>query len=210
MHPRTTPVAAWAAALAGFVILSALASFNDTFPGDVWLAQHLQEIDLAPFTEALDYTEDVADLPWLVLVWLGTAVFVLRAIGWQQAIILVSGLSGRLLNSGLKELIGRPRPSLSLVEAENQPGSLSFPSGHAESAVLLWGMLFYFATVHLGDARMRLPAQALCLWFIVATGVERVYAGDHWPSDVLGGFYIGVLLLACLIAAERLVRPGRQ
>jgi membrane-associated phospholipid phosphatase len=36
-----------------------------------------------------------------------------------------------------------------------------------------------------------------------------VYVGHHWPSDVLGGFVLGALLLALLIALDRLVFAPR-
>jgi len=202
-------VIAWFAALAGFVAVAVLASQHDTFPGDIWLAQRLQEVDAGVVRATLDYTEDLSDLPWLIGVWLGGSAAVLLTLGWEQAALLAAALVGRLLNSGVKEIVGRPRPSLSLVDADNQPSSLSFPSGHAEGTVLLWGMLFYLATAYLKDPRLRLPAQAFCLWVIVGTGIERVYAGHHWPSDVVGGFWAGGLLLALLIAAERLVRARR-
>jgi undecaprenyl-diphosphatase len=38
---------------------------------------------------------------------------------------------------------------------------------------------------------------------IVVTGLERVYVGDHWPSDVVGGYYFGALFLAAIIWVER-------
>jgi undecaprenyl-diphosphatase len=201
--------AAWLAALAGFIVFAALASQHEYFSGDPWLTDRLQDIDSAAFRATLDYTEDLSDWPWLVAVYLAGAGALLLTLGWQQALLVGAALAGRLANSGLKELIGRPRPSLSLVEADGQPSSLSFPSGHAEGTILLWGMLFYFATVYLKDARLRLPAQALSLWVIVGTGLERVHVGHHWPSDVLGGFWAGGLILAMLIAVEQLVRRRR-
>jgi undecaprenyl-diphosphatase len=133
----------------------------------------------------------------------------LVSLGWQQALLIGAALLGRLANGLLKEIVGRPRPSLSLVEADGQPSSLSFPSGHAEGTMLLWGLLFYFATVYVKDARLRLPAQALSVWVIVGTGLERIYVGHHWPSDVLGGFWAGALILGVLIAVERVVRRQR-
>jgi undecaprenyl-diphosphatase len=130
-------------------------------------------------------------------------------LGWQPALLMIAALAARLLNSGVKEIVGRPRPNVTLVDADWQPSSLSFPSGHSEGALILWGLLFYFATVYLKNAWLRLPAQAACLWLIVGTGLERVYVGHHWPSDVVGGFWLGGLILAVMILVERLVRKRR-
>src|SRR3990172_7177046 len=103
---RTPPlyVYGWAAGLVGFAAMALLASSHETFPGDVWLAQHLQRIDFEPFRAALDYTEDGADLPWLVPVWLACAAALFATPRWEQALGLAAGVSGRLVNSGLKEV----------------------------------------------------------------------------------------------------------
>jgi undecaprenyl-diphosphatase len=201
--------AAWVLSLLGFAVVAVWASQRDYFPGDLWFSRQVQDVDSSAFGALLDYTEDLSDWPLLVFVYLGGAGALFLAAGWQQALLMAGALAGRLANSGFKEIIGRPRPSLSLVEADGQPSSLSFPSGHAEGTILLWGILFYFATVYLKDARLRLPAQAACIWVVVGTGLERVYVGHHWASDVIGGFWVGGLILAVLIAADQLARRRR-
>lgn len=60
----------------------------------------------------------------------------------------------------------------------------SFPSSHAANVAgqaAYWGM-FYPQIVPL------LTAAA------VAVGFSRVYLGHHWPSDILGGYVLGVLV----------------
>lgn len=188
-----------------FVAVAALAGAHDTFPGDVWLAQHFQDLDSPVISFMLDVAEEISDSPLIVPIWAGATALVLLTIGWRQALLLVAALASRLSNGEIKGIVERPRPSLDLVSAEHQPSSLSFPSGHAQSVVLLYGLLFYFATVYVKDARLRIAAQIFCGWVILFTGMERVYVGHHWPSDVVGGFWFAGLILAVLIAIDQLV-----
>jgi undecaprenyl-diphosphatase len=77
----------------------------------------------------------------------------------------------------------------------------AFPSGRWSARV--YGLLFYFITVFVSQPALRLLGQAACLWVILFTGMQRVYTGVHWPSDVVGGYYLGGLVLAVLIGAHR-------
>src|SRR2546425_12775834 len=61
-------VIVWAAALAGFALLSVLAAFYDKFPGDVWLANRTQEIDIPGLARTGDWAANTADLPEVVVV----------------------------------------------------------------------------------------------------------------------------------------------
>src|SRR6266540_6562892 len=81
-------VIAWAAALAGFVLLSILAAFNDKFPGDVWLAHRIQEIDIPGFARALDCGADTSDLPEVLLVCTAAVALLLLARDPAGAVIL--------------------------------------------------------------------------------------------------------------------------
>jgi undecaprenyl-diphosphatase len=73
-------------------------------------------------------------------------------------------------------------------------------------AFVLYGLIFYFAALHIRDARLRLPLQAACVAIIVLTGVERVYVGHHWPSDVLGGYYAGALVVGTVLVVHQYAR----
>ena len=99
---------------------------------------------------------------------------------------LAAGLTRFPLGSILKIVFARPRPFVSLAHitpliAETD---FSFPSGHA---------LFFFA---LATAIFCQDRAWGTLFFVLAVliGLGRVAAGIHYPSDILGGAIIGILL----------------
>ena len=92
-----------------------------------------------------------------------------------------------VLNAIIKGIFHIPRPELieHLVKADDW----SFPSGHSQGAMVLWGWLAY----ELKDRRAYLLAGLI----IAGVGFSRVYLGVHYPSDVLGGYTIGLATLFC-------------
>jgi membrane-associated phospholipid phosphatase len=88
------------------------------------------------------------------------------------------------LNYAIKLLVRRPRPVLEgLPPLGGAPSSLSFPSAHALSS-------FAVAT-----AMVRVdPATAGALVVALALSLGRPYLGMHYPSDVIAGAILGVLL----------------
>lgn len=198
----------WFVFLVGFAVLSGFAAVYDRFPADLWLAQRLQEIDATAFERALDWAEDLADIPWIIVVWLGGVAALFAAARRWEALLLLASVLARPLNTGVKELIDRPRPSADLVAVSDHSSGLAFPSGHADGVIVVYGLLFYFITSFVTQRVLRLLGQAACLWVILFTGMERVYVGAHWPSDVLGGYYLGGLILAAIIAGHRILVLG--
>ena len=90
-----------------------------------------------------------------------------------------------VLNALLKGIFEVPRPDTieHLVHADDW----SFPSGHAQSAIVLWGWLAW-------EFRNRLGL-VLAGLLILAIGFSRVYLGVHTPTDIIAGFSIGLVTL---------------
>jgi undecaprenyl-diphosphatase len=92
-----------------------------------------------------------------------------------------------LLGDLWQPLVGRLRPD---------EGALGFPSGHATSIAT-----FGVSAIHLlgGSSLPRAPrrvVQGLVALLILAVGLARIFAGAHWPVDVLGGFALGASVAA--------------
>lgn len=90
-----------------------------------------------------------------------------------------------VLNAVIKGIFQVPRPDTieHLVHADDW----SFPSGHAQGAVILWGWLAY----ELKEKRAWIISAVL----IGGVGFSRVYLGVHYPTDILGGYAIGLVTL---------------
>jgi membrane-associated phospholipid phosphatase len=121
-------------------------------------------------------------LVWLLL---AAALAILDSARWEQWV--VCGLLAPLaigLNYAIKLVAKRPRPELEgLPPLGGAPTSLSFPSAHATSS-------FAVAT-----AMVRVdPAMGAAFVVAFALALGRPYLGMHYPSDVLAGAVLGVLL----------------
>jgi undecaprenyl-diphosphatase len=201
-----TAALALTAAIA-FLVLASVAAAYDTAPGDVWTARQLQSVEIVAFQTALDITEDAAQFPlYLAVLAIGFGL-ILAYGGIRPAALLLAVPILTLLSPALKAIIARPRPDAALIDVVlPQPGSMSFPSGHAFTAALVYGLIFCLATAYIPVRWLRLAIQAACAWIIVVTCIERVYVGHHWPSDVAGGVILGALIVAALLAIDRAAR----
>jgi len=114
----------------------------------------------------------------------------------QGYFLLFVGFLGTVLNQFLKLLFRVPRPwvrdpSLTVVgDAKTAATGYSFPSGHTQTAVGVYG----------GVARsaQRWWVRALCLLVCALVGFSRLYLGVHTPADVgvsllvAGGLVLGL------------------
>lgn len=122
-----------------------------------------------------------------------------RRLSPRSLFFVVGGVAGAAATSaGLKALFHRPRP---LVPPPLVHEALySFPSGHALTALCLYGLLAHLACRHLDDPWRRRAAWAAATAVIALVGFSRVYLGAHFPSDVLAGFLAGIPVLVLAIA----------
>ena len=127
-------------------------------------------------------------------VWFAAGIALLFFPSYRRyGVLLIAGvITGYLLGDlVLKPLVARPRPFVSLPEAElliPLPHSFSFPSGHAPSSFAAAEALF------LADKRLGIPACILAAFI----AFSRHYLFVHYPTDVLAGALLGVLIVFAL------------
>lgn len=117
--------------------------------------------------------------------------------------VLCADVTAELVAYGLREAIGRPRPTARFAQPEalvHVPSSPSLPSGHASTSFACATMLALAA-----------PELALVL-FVLAAAIawSRVYVGVHYPLDVLAGAALGVVIGAALTALRRRAEDRRR
>jgi membrane-associated phospholipid phosphatase len=112
--------------------------------------------------------------------------------------ITATMIGGAVLDTVLKTVVGRARPVFAHPVA-TAPGA-SFPSGHAFTATLGAGVVL-LTVLPLLPRRGRALGWLIAASVPLAVGYSRIALGVHWMSDVLGGWLLGIGLLAGTTAA---------
>lgn len=95
-------------------------------------------------------------------------------------------LEAILINLMIKKLVGRTRPYVvneAIEYITKRPGDYSFPSGHTGCMFAVASVLFYMLPKKVG-----IPAMVVAS----LVGISRLYVGVHYPTDIIGGFIIGM------------------
>ncbi|MCG6497701.1 phosphatase PAP2 family protein [Kitasatospora sp. A2-31] len=108
---------------------------------------------------------------------------------WAGLTETAAGLTGLLV----KVSVARVRPRLPEPVA-HAPG-FSFPSGHAMTAMASCAILL-LVLLPVVPRRARPAAWTLAAVTVLGTGLTRIALGVHWASDVLGGWLLGLALVA--------------
>ena len=122
---------------------------------------------------------------------------------------LLAFISLNVVVGAFKYTLGRtkPREGFDLLHA----GGMSYPSGHASNAILIWGIIAYliYRYAHVDRYRGRLASAGVGLLALTVCVVSLV-RNTHWFSDLFGGLLLGGALLVLIIAIDRFFPSDSQ
>jgi undecaprenyl-diphosphatase len=139
------------------------------------------------------------------LVWIALAALLAyvggRSLLFPVVLTAASVWSTDLISLGLKAAAHRPRPFETIPAADPLLGGAtigqSMPSGHAATSFAGAVALTYL-----------FPRSAPYVFVLaLAIAFSRVYVGVHYPSDVLAGAALGVVVGLAVVLVVRLRRP---
>jgi len=142
------------------------------------------------------------------IVWAAVIVFMSIFVGWKgkkiAVIMVISFLIIMPLNSLFKYLFERPRPSIEMHGLDILPkNDFAYPSGHASivssGAVILF-LLYRKEKELLFSLILATEAALVC--------ISRIYVGDHFFFDVVGGILLGVGISLLSISFSRYLDPA--
>lgn len=201
-----TALLATVAAGIGFGVLTALirARWQPLHTADQAVADQMTAV-VAGHPAVRDTVTAVTDLGATVtlvgVLALGVLWLLLRRLPRLAVYIVLAGAGGLILNPVVKQLVARLRPVV-----ENpvyRTDGWSFPSGHAMSSLVCYGVVaLVFAPALRTGARRAVTVGTVLV--VAVVGLSRMALGVHYLTDVLAGWLLGSLwLVAVTVAFDR-------
>ena len=172
-----------------FALDTYLVATRPLLPFDVPVAAFVQSFPWGPVTYVFQVINSTAGY---VQVAVGAGA-VLLLFFWERraGYLMAIGAVSSLLDNIIKSVMARERPTADLVHILTPAPGYSYPSGHAVFFTWLSFMVAFSIAPHVRPAYRWLLWTAATLVIVLAC-LARVWAGDHWPSDVAGGFLLGL------------------
>jgi membrane-associated phospholipid phosphatase len=190
-----------------FAGLTFLVTTTSTQGADVFVTHTLQTVSSPLFSSLMAAISWPGYTPQAYIIAL-LIVLALYGLGlrWEAGALVITGVLAEALDLIVKDAVRRARPSDLLVHVATKLGDYSFPSGHVTFYTAFIGFLWFLTFSLLKRSWKRTLLLVIFGALIVLVGVSRMYLGEHWASDVLGGYLLGSL---SLMIGIRIYRAGK-
>ena len=190
--------------LATFLILTVFVAKQVTRPLDLMVTQWAQQFSTKPFDYVMYFFTLLGSLEFSSFALLTVCWYFYRKYNWPGVFIYLfffMSLSG--VEFLWKYIVAYISPG---PEYDRNPlhwaliiirTPYSFPSGHAFRSIFLLGVWYQRLHHNFLPPKRRIWFHKLTIFILIlGIGFSRIYLGDHWLSDVVGG---------CLLAAVGLL-----
>ena len=177
------------AVFALFALDTYLVATQGLLPFDIPIAVWVQRFPWGPIAAVFNLMNVTAGYPQGVVGALAVILVFIwdRRGGWLMAIGAISSL----LDNELKVMLERHRPTPDLVHIVTPAPGFSYPSGHAVFFTWISFMLAFSIAPRIRPRYRWIPWVAAAVAIVLGC-TARVWAGAHWPSDVIGGFLLAI------------------
>lgn len=175
-------------------------------PFDVAVDRFIQSVSWGPLVQVFTFLDWIEGARQQALGL--AAIAMVAAVNWRAAPLVVMAAVSGAIYSITAMVIQRPRPSGDLVHVIRHTGSTSYPSGHV--TFFSWLLILLVLCLAVG----RLPKVIVgAIWVaavlvLFAVCIGRIYLGEHWPSDVMGGLALGLGWTSLVLSVRLISNPA--
>jgi membrane-associated phospholipid phosphatase len=188
--------------------LAVLVSDGLTSGVDLLVTQAVQGVELLGFGPLMIAVSVFGFLPQSILLVAGVTALLRLAEYRIEAGFALAASGSAILTESIKAAVARPRPDADLVTVLAGASGHSFPSGHTLFYVTFFGYLAYVAYALWKPGRFRTMVLVTCGALILLVGPSRIWMGQHWASDVLASYALGLTYLIVLVQVYSRYRFG--
>lgn len=196
-----------AIAIAAGLLFAVLAVLVAVHPAPLAFDRPVElDVQSLKFSPLIPFNAFVSALAGFVGVGVGAAIILVTFIFRRAAtpFVAFSAVYSVIYNL-VNLIIRRPRPT-GVPHTTHDLLGYSFPSGHVGFFVWL-GVLALVLLARGLPRTLYVASCAVVAVVVVASAISRMYVGAHWPSDVIGGFLVGVCWTSLSLSIGRLTGP---
>jgi membrane-associated phospholipid phosphatase len=196
----------WVITIVVMVMLSLFAhSHFQPVPFELTTSKDIQALSVPPAIQAIMrwFTAINDPIPDTITVIIMVAILaILRKFKAAIFLALCAGI-GDAADAVIGDLVQRPRPSPHLIHVDSLLKFNSFPSGHSCHMMVFYGFLLFLSfTRPVREWKYRwalIPLQIYAIITVLIMGFARIWEGEHWITDVAGGYLDGLIWMLLFI-----------
>ena len=176
---------------------------------DQWTRAFVDQLANTPVYTIFRSITELASRPFVQPLTIGMTIIIWWMYrDFRPAFIFGFGVLGtHFLNTVMKEMVARERPSISIIlNAEGY----SFPSGHSMISLVCYGLLAYFISKKLRSTIMITVVYISFALIILLIGISRYVINVHFLTDIITGYTFGSVILICLIRIYERMEANKE